>query len=126
MAVCEGDTLHVLDINEAFAAVTGAEPEASVGQALTDLGLQPYEGRRQAGLPGVGRTGDDRRPAPPADRDAGHHRTQTLRDRTACRDRGGDAGHVLVQPRHHRKAGTTARARTRDPRRRGAGAVDHP
>ncbi|KAG1434568.1 hypothetical protein G6F57_021529 [Rhizopus arrhizus] len=44
MAVCEGDTLHVLDINEAFAAVTGAAPEASVGQALTDLGLQPYEG----------------------------------------------------------------------------------
>jgi len=44
MAVCEGDTLHVLDINEAFAAVTGAVPEASVGQALTDLGLQPYDG----------------------------------------------------------------------------------
>lgn len=44
MAVCEGDTLRVLDINDAFAAVTGASPEDSVGAALTDVGLQPYEG----------------------------------------------------------------------------------
>jgi PAS domain S-box-containing protein len=44
MAVCEGDTLRVLDINDAFAAATGASPEASVGEVLTDVGLQPYEG----------------------------------------------------------------------------------
>lgn len=44
MAVCEGDALLVLDINEAFAAATGAAPDTAAGKALTDLGLQPYEG----------------------------------------------------------------------------------
>lgn len=44
MAVCEGDTLHVLEINEAFTAATGTSAEDSEGQALTELGLMPYEG----------------------------------------------------------------------------------
>jgi PAS domain S-box-containing protein len=44
MAVCEGDSLHVLDFNDAFAAVTGASLETSIGEALTDIGLQPYDG----------------------------------------------------------------------------------
>ncbi|MNI57106.1 CsgBAC operon transcriptional regulatory protein [compost metagenome] len=44
MAVCEGDSLRVLDFNDAFAAVTGASLETSIGEALTDIGLQPYDG----------------------------------------------------------------------------------
>lgn len=44
MALCEGDDLQVLDANDAFAAAVGATAESSIGQALTALGLQPYEG----------------------------------------------------------------------------------
>jgi PAS domain S-box-containing protein len=44
MALCEGDNLRVLEVNDACAEAVGASVESSVGQALTDLGLQPYEG----------------------------------------------------------------------------------
>jgi len=40
MAVCEGETLLALDLNDAFAAATGASPQDGIGQALTGLGLQ--------------------------------------------------------------------------------------
>ncbi|MGB3434017.1 PAS domain S-box protein [Achromobacter sp.] len=40
MAVCEGETLLALDLNDAFAAATGASPQDSVGHALTELGLR--------------------------------------------------------------------------------------
>lgn len=44
MALCEGDSLGVLDVNDAFAAAIGADTENCVGQTLSGLGLQPYEG----------------------------------------------------------------------------------
>ncbi|WP_258130310.1 LuxR C-terminal-related transcriptional regulator [Achromobacter anxifer] len=44
MAVCEGDTLLALDLNDAYAAATGASAQDGIGRALTELGLQPYEG----------------------------------------------------------------------------------
>ncbi|MEN4919937.1 helix-turn-helix transcriptional regulator [Achromobacter spanius] len=44
MAVCDGDTLEVLDINEAFAAATGGSLEDGESRDLPALGLQPYEG----------------------------------------------------------------------------------
>ncbi len=40
MAVCEGETLLALDLNDAFAAATGASSQDGIGQALTGLGLQ--------------------------------------------------------------------------------------
>ncbi|MBO1013015.1 PAS domain S-box protein [Achromobacter sp. SD115] len=40
MAVCEAETLLALDLNDAFAAATGASPQDGIGQALTGLGLQ--------------------------------------------------------------------------------------
>ncbi|QVQ26625.1 helix-turn-helix transcriptional regulator [Achromobacter deleyi] len=44
MAVCDGVTLHVLDINEAFEAATGASLESGADVDLAGLGLRPYEG----------------------------------------------------------------------------------
>ncbi len=44
MAVCDGDTLHVLDINDAFAAATGVALDDDKDQDLVALGLRPYEG----------------------------------------------------------------------------------
>ncbi|EHK63479.1 sensory box protein 10 [Achromobacter arsenitoxydans SY8] len=44
MAVCDGDTLEVLDINDAFAAATGLSLEGSEARDLPALGLLPYEG----------------------------------------------------------------------------------
>ncbi|HEY9274772.1 helix-turn-helix transcriptional regulator [Achromobacter sp.] len=43
MAVCEGETLLALDLNDAFAAATGASPQDSIGHALTALGLRLSE-----------------------------------------------------------------------------------
>jgi len=145
MALCEGESLRALDINDAFAQATGASPDDAAGQELTALGLRPFEGmaeslargesvrnrdsrcrggRQRTGLPGVGRAGHDRRRTPRAAGDAGHHRTQTQRDRAADRDRGRDAGYVLVQPRDHREAGATAVAGACRARRGRTGATD--
>ena len=44
MALCEADDLSVLDVNDACVAATGVPAEESVGQALTELGLQSYDG----------------------------------------------------------------------------------
>ena len=75
-------------------------------------------------MPGVGRAGHDRRRAPRAAGDAGHLRTQAQRNRAADRDRGGDARHLMVQPRHHREAGAIARPGAGGARRGRAGATD--
>ncbi len=44
MAVCDGATLNVLHINEAFAATTGVTLEDADERDLADLGVRPYEG----------------------------------------------------------------------------------
>lgn len=44
MALCDGVTLNVQEINEAFSAATGAALERGAERGLTELGLRPYEG----------------------------------------------------------------------------------
>jgi len=44
MAVCDGVTLNVLNINDAFAAATGLTLDDKAEQDLVELGLRPYEG----------------------------------------------------------------------------------
>ena len=48
MALCEGESLRALDINDAFAQATGASPEDAAGQELTALGLRPFEGMAES------------------------------------------------------------------------------
>jgi PAS domain S-box-containing protein len=43
MAVCEGETLLALDLNDAFATAAGASAQDGIGQTLTGLGLQLAE-----------------------------------------------------------------------------------
>jgi len=40
MAVCEGETLLALDLNDAFATAAGASAQDGIGRTLTGLGLQ--------------------------------------------------------------------------------------
>ncbi|MGW9064370.1 PAS domain S-box protein [Achromobacter animicus] len=44
MAVCDGVTLNVLNLNDAFAAATGLTLDDKAEQDLVELGLRPYEG----------------------------------------------------------------------------------
>ncbi|MGE8658173.1 MAG: PAS domain S-box protein [Achromobacter sp.] len=44
MALCEGDSLRVLDINDAYVQAVGVSAQAGAGRELTALGLRPYEG----------------------------------------------------------------------------------
>jgi len=48
MALCEGESLRALDINDAFAQATGASPDDAAGQELTALGLRPFEGMAES------------------------------------------------------------------------------
>lgn len=43
MALCEGSSLHALDINDAYAQAVGVAPEEAVGQELAAFGLRPDE-----------------------------------------------------------------------------------
>ncbi|WP_447921418.1 PAS domain S-box protein [Achromobacter aegrifaciens] len=43
MAVCEGETLLALDVNDAYTAATGAPAQDGAGRTLPELGLQLHE-----------------------------------------------------------------------------------
>ena len=44
MALCDGESLRALDINDAFAQAVGVSAQDGAGQELTALGLRPFEG----------------------------------------------------------------------------------
>ncbi|MFY3151848.1 PAS domain S-box protein [Achromobacter xylosoxidans] len=48
MALCEGESLRALDLNDAFARAVGVSPEDAVGRELTALGLRPSEGMAES------------------------------------------------------------------------------
>lgn len=48
MALCEGESLRALDINDAFAQAAGISAQDGVGRELTALGLQPSEGMAES------------------------------------------------------------------------------
>ena len=44
MALCDGESLRALDINDAFAQAVGVSAQDGAGQDLTTLGLRPFDG----------------------------------------------------------------------------------